>query len=249
MSDCIDHYDWQRADWPAPDNVHALVTTRQGGVSAAPYASMNLAGHVGDEPSAVAENRRRLRQCLGLDLEPKWLSQVHGTRIVDAALVADDEEADGSISSRPGLACVVMTADCLPVLLCDTNGSRVAAVHAGWRGLAAGALEAAVAKLGGPASELLAWMGPAIGPRRFEVGEEVRRAFVDKQEQAVAAFQAHGEGKWLADIYGLARLRLASVGVEQVYGGGDCTFEEEQRYYSFRRDKTTGRMASLIWFE
>jgi YfiH family protein len=249
MNDCIREYGWLVPDWPAPANVHAVVTTRRGGVSQGPYQGMNLAAHVGDEAGAVAENRRRLRDCLGLAAEPLWLSQVHGTRIVDVAGAAQDEEADGSISTLVGRACVVMTADCLPVLLCDRAGTRVAAVHAGWRGLVAGAVEAAVARLAGEPGELLAWLGPAIGPGNFEVGDEVRQAFLERDSGCAEAFRPHGDGKWLADIYQLARRRLAGVGVSRVYGGGACTFDEAERFYSYRRDRTTGRMASLVWFD
>jgi len=249
MKDCIKEYGWQVPDWPAPGNVHAVVTTRQGGVSLPPYDSMNLAAHVGDAPERVAENRRRLSDCLQLSVEPLWLNQVHGTRIVELGAAAADEEADGSVSRSPGRACVVMTADCLPVLLCDRAGGKVAAVHAGWRGLAAGAVEAAVRQLGGEPGELMAWLGPAIGPEHFEVGDEVRAAFIQDDVDAARAFRPHGGGKWLADIYQLARLRLLGVGVTRVYGGGACSFEEAERYYSYRRDKTTGRMASLIWFD
>jgi len=249
MSDCIKEYGWQVPDWPAPANVHAVVTNRLGGVSLPPYNSMNLATHVGDDAESVLENRRRLRACLQLPHEPLWLSQVHGTHIVDVAEAEPDTEADGSVSTRPGLTCVVMTADCLPVLLCDAAGSRVAAVHAGWRGLAAGAIEAAVRRLDGSPDSLMAWLGPAIGPRRFEVGDEVREIFLTDDAGAEPAFQAHGHGKWLADIYQLARLRLSRMGVSRVSGGGACTFDEMERYYSYRRENTTGRMASLIWFD
>lgn len=249
MKNCIKEYGWQVPDWPAPANVHSLVTTRQGGVSLPPYDSMNLASHVGDDPKRVAENRRRLRECLQLPEEPLWLSQVHGTRIVEQGQAMADEQADGSISRLPGRACVVMTADCLPVLLCDRAGSKVAAVHAGWRGLAAGAVEAAVQQLGGEPGELMAWLGPAIGPEHFEVGDEVRTVFTQDHVDAAEAFRPHGSGKWLADIYQLARLRLSRMGVTGVYGGGACSFHEAEKYYSYRRDKTTGRMASLIWFD
>jgi YfiH family protein len=247
--DCIQEYGWLVPQWRAPANVHAVVTTRRGGVSRSPYDSMNLAAHVGDEAESVAENRRRLRDCLHLEAEPLWLTQVHGTRIVDVDEAQQDVEADGSVSTTAGRACVVMTADCLPVLLCDQAGTRVAAVHAGWRGLAAGAIEAAVQRMDCAPDTVLAWLGPAIGPQRFEVGDDVRDTFLQDAAESGHAFRPHGSGKWLADIYELARLRLSRIGVPRVYGGGACTFEEAERYYSFRRDKTTGRMASLIWFE
>lgn len=237
--------DWIVPDWPAPAGVHALVTTRTGGASAGPYASMNLAAHVGDEAAAVTENRRRLRA--HLPAEPLWLAQVHGCRIVDAAAAAPGVEADGAFARRRGVVCAVLTADCLPVLLCDDAGTVVCAAHAGWRGLAGGVLEAAVAALGVPPARLMAWLGPAIGPQAFEVGAEVRETFLAHSPAAAAAFAARDNGKWLADLCRLATQRLNGVGVERVFGGGHCTYHEAGRFYSYRRDKTTGRMASLIW--
>ena len=225
MNPCIEEYGWNVPQWPAPANVHAVITTRSGGVSLPPYDSMNLAAHVGDDEDSVVENRRHLRHCLQLDCEPLWLTQVHGTRIVDVEQAQQGVEADGSVSTVAGCACVVMTADCLPVLMCDAVGTQVAAVHAGWRGLAAGAIEAAVQRFNCPPDSLL------------------------DDAATVDAFHPHAAGKWLADIYHLARLRLARMGVTQVYGGDACTYQEAERYYSFRRDKTTGRMASLIWFD
>jgi YfiH family protein len=240
-------------DWPAPPAVRAFTTTRAGGVSAGPYASLNLAGHVGDDPAAVAENRRRLGAALGLPAPPLWLEQVHGVGVVDAARAGPAPRGDGSWTERPGVVCAVLTADCLPVLLCDRAGSRVAAVHAGWRGLAAGVVEAGVAALGRPGEALMAWLGPAIGPVHFEVGGEVREAFVGRHPQAEAAFRPspgrrHG-GCWLADIYRLARVRLAALGVQAVYGGGLCTYADHARFYSYRRQPPGGRMASLIWLQ
>ncbi len=234
-----------KPDWPAPAKVHALVTTRAGGVSLPPYDSLNLGDHVGDEPAAVAENRRRLRALL--PAEPAWLKQVHGTTVALADGLAQPVEADAAAAFESGTVCAVLTADCLPVLFCDRRGSRVAAAHAGWRGLAAGVLEASVAALDCEPAEILAWLGPAIGPQAFEVGEEVREAFVRDLPAATAAFLPGQPGKWLADIYQLARLRLARAGVSQVYGGGLCTHADAERFYSYRRDKATGRMATLIW--
>ena len=233
--------------WPAPVTVCAVSTTRTGGASQPPYDSLNLASHVGDQGKAVFENRRRLLKQLNLAVEPAWLEQVHGDTVIDAGAVVGVPSADAGYTRQPGAVCAVMTADCLPVLFCDQRGEVVAAAHAGWRGLAAGVLEATVTAMAVPAGSLLAWLGPAIGPDVFEVGEEVRAAFVDRQAEAAVAFHRKDNGQWLADIYQLARLRLASVGVERVYGGGFCTFSDSQRFFSFRRQSTTGRMASLVW--
>ena len=236
-------------DWPAPANVHAAVTTRRGGVSAPPYDSFNLATHVEDDPAAVAANRARLRDALELPAEPLWLNQVHGTGVVDAAVAEQGNDADGAFATAPGAVCAVMTADCLPVLLCDRAGTRVAAAHAGWRGLLNGVVEAAVEALDSPPAELLAWLGPAIGPDAFEVGEEVRDAFLKDDPGAEEAFRPSPAGRWLADIYRLARRRLVRMGLSAVHGGGLCTFSDAERFYSYRRDGRTGRMASLIWLE
>ncbi len=234
-------------DWAVPANVKALQTTRNDGASRMPWASFNLGDHVGDDPAAVAANRQALRAAL--PGEPRWLRQVHGIVAVDAGQEAKTEAADAAIARRPGAVCVVMTADCLPVLLCDCRGSVVGVAHAGWRGLLGGVLESAVAAMAVAPGELLAWLGPAIGPRCFEVGTEVRDAFVARDASARAAFVATGPGKWLCDIYLLARQRLAQAGVGAISGGGGCTFSESARYFSYRRDRTTGRMASLIWLD
>lgn len=236
-----------KPQWPAPGQVRAVATTRGGGVSLAPYDSLNLAEHVGDDNAAVYENRRRLRQAL--PAEPLWLNQVHGTRVVDAADPSQPRSADASFTQRIGVVCAVMTADCLPVLFCDRKGSVVAAAHAGWRGLAAGILEATVDAMSVEPGQLLAWLGPAIGPQVFEVGGEVRDIFLAANGQAAAAFVARPNGQWLADLCQLARLRLQAVGISAVYGGGLCTYSDPERFYSFRRDRITGRMASLIWLE
>ena len=238
-------HDWIVPDWPAPPGVRALSTTRTGGVSTGPYASLNLAGHVGDDPASVAANRTRLRERLQLPAEPAWLEQVHGTGIVDLDAEAPGP-ADGAFASRPGRVCVVMTADCLPLLLCSRDGNRVAAVHAGWRGLAAGVIEAALDRLACPGEALLAWLGPAIGPGAFAVGEEVREVFTRHDARAAQAFQRRDDGLY-ADLYTLARQRLAARGVTAVHGGGRCTWSEPEQFYSYRRDGATGRMASLIW--
>lgn len=236
-------------DWPAPSAVHAAITTRKGGVSRPPFDSLNLAQHVGDDPVAVAENRARLTAAARLPATPVWLDQVHGTRVLDCARPGPDRKADAAISERRGEVCVVMTADCLPVLLCNSAGSRVAAVHAGWRGLAGGVIEAALAGFTDPADQLLAWLGPAIGPDAFEVGPEVRERFLRHDPAADNGFQQGRPGHWLADIYQLARLRLQRAGVGFIGGGDYCTVTDRERFYSYRRDGVTGRMASLIWIE
>jgi polyphenol oxidase len=236
---------WIIPDWPAPANVKALVTTRLGGVSGGPYASLNLGDHVGDDPQAVSANRALLRA--HLPGEPLWLKQVHTTHIAETASACGVPEADASIARQPHQVCVVLTADCLPVLLCDRAGSVVAAVHAGWRGLAAGVIEQTTANMNIAPENLLAWLGPAIGPDAFEVGDEVRAAFLAQNLAATHAFHPARPGKWLADLYHLARLRLAGQGIQQVYGGNFCTYRDSQRFFSYRRDQTTGRMASLVW--
>jgi YfiH family protein len=237
------------ADWPAPPQVRAYTSLRHGGVSRAPYDSFNLGDHVGDDPGAVAANRARLRQALALPGEPRWLRQVHGTRVVEAAGASPDTEADASYTLERGVVCAVLTADCLPVLLCDRAGTRVAAAHAGWRGLAAGVLERSVAALGVPGNEVVAWLGPAIGPTAFEVGAEVRAAFVQVDPAGVDAFKPNARGRFDADIYALARTRLLAAGVAAIYGGGGCTHSDAQRFFSYRRDGVCGRMASLIWLD
>jgi YfiH family protein len=232
-------------DWPAPARVHALVTTRAGGVSGAPYDTLNLGTAVGDHPEAVRENRARLRALL--PDEPRWLRQVHGTRVVDAAGVRALEEADGSFAMQPNVVCAVQMADCLPVLFADRAGTRVAAAHAGWRGLAGGVLEETVRALDTDPADLLAWLGPAIGPNAFEVGDEVRDAFLCQWPDAGSAFSPHGPGKWLGDLFLLGRQRLGDLGVGSIHGGGLCTHSDHVRFFSHRRDRISGRMAALIW--
>ena len=237
-------HDWLTPNWPAPARVKACITTRTGGVSLAPFDSFNLGEHVEDDPVAVAKNRQRLLSQLGC--QPAWLRQVHGVAVAHAdpaALL----EADASWTATPGIACTIMTADCLPVLFCDRAGMRVAAAHAGWRGLAAGVLEASLDALACAPDEVLVWLGPAIGPQAFEVGAEVRAAFVSAHPQAAGAFvPSANPGRFLADLYQLARIRLAARGVGAVYGGGFCTYNDP-RFYSYRRSARTGRFASLIW--
>jgi YfiH family protein len=243
-------------DWPAPKNVRALQTTRNGGVSATPYDSLNLGDHVGDAPLAVERNRMSLQSLFAS--EPVWLKQVHGTVVADAGQAACWPQADACISRHSGAVCVVMTADCLPVLLCDEQGSVVGAVHAGWRGLCDGVIEKTVHAMNAPPQTIMAWLGPAIGPQAFEVGEEVRAAFVAKQPEAATAFIATPESgrevgvkvnKYLADIYQLARLRLHALGITRIYGGGLCTYTDQERFFSYRRDGVTGRMGTFIWLE
>jgi YfiH family protein len=232
--------------WPAPSNVKALSTTRVGGASKGVWHGLNLGTHVGDDLAHVKANRAWLRQ--HLPAEPIWLSQVHGTDCVLAEAAATDRCADASISFQNEAVCVVMTADCLPVLFCNRAGTVVGAAHAGWRGLVAGVLEKTVASMNCPTQDILAWLGPAIGPQAFEVGGEVRESFLANDLAAGAAFVQHGD-KWLADIYQLARQRLNAIGVTAIYGGDFCTVTDSKRFYSFRRDGVTGRMGSLIWRE
>jgi YfiH family protein len=237
-------------DWPAPPVVRARVTTRRGGVSSAPFDGFNLGTHVGDSPEAVATNRARLRR--HLPAEPLWLDQVHGTEAVaaDAGGAGGVVCADASVSRTPGVVCAVMTADCLPVLFCDDASTVVAAAHAGWRGLVAGVLETTLRRMAVAPERVMAWLGPAIGPTAFEVGDEVRAAFLAVDPDAEGAFVAHAApGKWLADLFMLARLRLARAGVMRVYGGGLCTFNDADRFFSYRRDGRTGRFASLVWLD
>lgn len=238
-----------RPQWPAPSHVHACSTSRQSGVSEGVYAGLNLALHVEDSADHVMENRRRLKQQLNLPAEPLWLEQVHGKKVVDAGQVTcTPPQADASYSRHANTVCSVMTADCLPVLFCNRSGDRVAAAHAGWRGLADDVLEATISAMSEPAENLLAWMGPAIGAKAFEVGSEVRDVFIRQQEEAEEAFTENRPGHYLADIYQLASLRLKKQGVLSIYGGEYCTYTDADHFYSYRRDGKTGRQASMIWF-
>lgn len=245
---------WLIPEWPVPPTVRALSTLRVCGASRPPYASLNLAAHVGDAAMAVAKNRRSLRETAGLPVEPSWLSQVHGTRVADLDLDAGSAAgADAAITRQAGRVCAILTADCLPLLLATESGDRVAAAHAGWRGLAAGVIEATVKALECPPRELLVWLGPAIGPGHFEVGAEVREELLRSEAAgdpgAEAAFQLNDRGRFMADLYALARRRLTRLGVERIYGGGECTYTGADKYFSHRRDGSTGRQASLIWLE
>ncbi len=238
---------WITPDWPAPNRVKAISTTMAGGVSLPPYAGLNLGLHVGDKEQHVEQNRGILASKLGLNQPPLWLNQVHGVRVIKAEVpFTMPEDADGSWTQEKGLACAIMTADCLPVLITDNKGSFVCGLHAGWRGLCDGVIESALAQISVDPSTILVWLGPAIGPHAFEVGDEVRTAFLAKDTGAHLAFAPFGQ-KWKADLYQLARLRLKKLGVQQVFGGGYCTFQQKESFYSYRRDGVTGRMASLIW--
>ena len=236
---------WISADWPAPANVFAGTTLRGGGLSGGGYGSLNPALHVGDHAPKVYQNRQIIKQMLELPAEPVWLHQVHGSRVINIAETCRLEAADAGYSNRPGVVCAVLTADCLPILICSEDGQWVAALHAGWRGLLAGVIENCVRLLA--TNDLLAWLGPAIGPQAFEVGPEVRQAFCERNAVYDAAFYPGRNGKWQADIYRLARLAFAQLGVDRIYGGGFCTVSEPESFYSYRRDRVTGRMASLIW--
>jgi YfiH family protein len=281
-------------EWPAPARVRCAFTLRTGGVSVAPYDSLNVGAHVGDVGDAVGENRRRVREGLGLPAEPVWLQQVHGVGVADldekpargaagmgsaevradaeaalvresvgagapvaldlaraseASRVSEPVRADAVVTRVPGRVCVIQVADCMPVLFAARDGSAVGAAHAGWRGLAAGVLEETVRQLGVRPSELIAWLGPTIGQKHFEVGDDVRIAFMSRDSNAASAFAANARGRWQCDLYELARRRLAALGIKDVFGGGWCTFADAARFFSFRRDGQCGRMAALIWME
>ncbi|MGO9634782.1 MAG: peptidoglycan editing factor PgeF [Steroidobacteraceae bacterium] len=240
---------WLTPQWPAPPAVCALSTQRGGGVSAAPYATLNLGDHVGDLPAAVAENRRRLRIAADLPAEPRWLAQVHGIRVADLDVGGSTASADGAHTRRPGRICAILSADCLPLLFAAESGEAVAAAHAGWRGLAGGVIEATVRALALDPGTLLAWLGPAIGPRHFEIGAEVREELLRGDGGAEAAFTPNARGRFMADLQALARRRLARLGIERIYGGGECTFSHPDKYFSHRRDGRTGRQATLIWLK
>ncbi len=235
-------------DWPVPANVRALQTTRSGGLSSKPYDSLNLGTHVGDVPMVVARNRMLLNSML--PSEPVWMEQVHGKTVASADAAGCVVTADACIARQRGSVCVVMTADCLPILLCDQQGSVVAAIHAGWKGLAAGVVEATVHAMRVDASQLMAWFGPAISQDAFEVGAEVREVFVSHDSASDTAFQPQAEeGKYHADLYALARLRLQALGVTQIYGGDRCSYRERETFFSYRRDGVTGRMGTFIWLD
>jgi hypothetical protein len=239
--------EWIEPDWPVPERVRVVSTLRMGGASKGPYAALNLAAHVGDDPGSVSENRRRLREAAGLPGKPLWLEQVHGCDVVLHEGDIGVPRADAAVARAPGRVCAVMTADCLPIVLADRAGTRVAVAHAGWRGLAGGVIEATVAAIGGDAAELVAWLGPAISEAAFEVGPEVREAFVARLAASDACFSPNERGRFQADLQALARLALARSGVGSVHGGGWCTATDAARFFSYRRDGATGRMATLAW--
>ena len=238
---------WLVPDWPAPANIHAATTLRTGGVSLGAFSSLNPAAHVSDDNERVRQNRQIIRAMLNLPAEPIWLEQIHSNRAVKAVKTASLGQADASYTNESGVVCAVMTADCLPLLVCSTDGTQIAAIHAGWRGLLSGVITNTVVAM--QQQDFLVWLGPAIGPDCFEVGPEVREDFLEKSASFNDAFKRQGNGKWLADIYQLARIELAVLGIINVYGGTHCTFTEHERFYSYRRESQTGRMATLIWRE
>lgn len=233
-------------NWSAPSRIQACCTTRQGGVSAEPFDSLNLALHVGDDPALVAQNRKLLRDQLELPAEPCWINQTHGTQTVTLERDAS-RDADAAVTRVPGTIAVVMTADCLPILLCNQTGSEVGAVHAGWRGLQAGVVQSALATMNSPNHQLIAWIGPGISQACFEVGDEVRAAFIDSMPHAQAFFSANRRGHWLCDLAGLAEQVLKAQGVGEICRDSHCSYRDADRFFSYRRSATTGRMASLIW--
>ena len=240
---------WIVPDWPAPKRVRAVTTTRAGGVSTGPYTSLNLGDGVGDDLRAVASNRAELTRRLSLPADPLWLTQAHGRQVVHVRDAVDAVQADASIANAAGLVCAVTTADCLPVLFCDFAGTCVAAAHAGWRGLAAGIIEATIEALPSSVDQLFAWLGPAISSQSYQVGNEVRERFVRQHVSNRSAFTPSSQHRWFADLYQLARNQLRSKGIQHIFGGGFCTYSDTRRFFSYRRDGTTGRMASLIWID
>jgi YfiH family protein len=240
---------WLTPDWQAPSSVRALSTFRGGGASISPYQSLNLGAQVGDMPAAVAENRRRLRAAAELPAEPAWLDQVHGIEVANLDRAAPRAPADAALTRRRGQVCAILAADCLPVLFAADSGDAVAAAHAGWRGLAAGVIEATVRALGVPPRSLHVWLGPAIGQRHFEIGPEVRDLLLRDDPAAAAAFEPNARGRFLADLPALARRRLQKLGIERIAGGGECTYQRPDRYFSHRRDGNTGRQATLVWLD
>jgi len=237
-----------RPEWPAPANIHAAMTTRWGGGSLPPYDSLNLGDHVGDDLRTVTNNRALVEQQLRLPSQVRWLHQTHSTIAVQ--VTGSDCEGDASYSKKSGVVCAVMTADCLPLLVCNREGTEVAAIHAGWRGLHDGIIESTIARLDSAPDQLMVWLGIAIGPDQFEVGAEVRRQFINEDGSAENAFKPSSrEGYWLADIYRLARIRLNRLGIDDIYGGGLCSYSDSEAFFSYRRDGVTGRMGALIWME
>ena len=241
--ECID------ADWPAAGNIRAFTTTRLSGYSQGDYAGLNLASHVNDNLFDVEKNRQLLVDQLALPAQPLWLNQVHGIGVVNAVTASQLVTADAAYSDQKNKVCAILTADCLPVLICNRQGTKVAAVHAGWRGLLAGVIEETINSMQEPAENILIWLGPAIGSQAFEVGEEVKQAFVHDIPETEPAFKANRAGHYLADLYQIAKIRLNKIGVQSVSGGDYCTYTDSIRFYSYRRQENTGRMATLIWME
>ena len=239
------HPQWIVPDWPAPARVRALVTTRAGGISSGPYASLNLGFHTDDDPANAAQNRARLQQ--HLPQPPKWLAQVHGAAVVDADALTHVPEADASVAREPGTVCAILVADCVPILLADRAGTCVGAAHAGWRGLAAGVIANTVARMAAAPADLIAYIGPGIGPTAFEVGDDVLSAFCASNPELERAFAPLRPGKWLCDLPRLAREALNRAGIIAIWGGKLCTYSDPARFYSYRRDRITGRMAALVW--
>ncbi len=243
---------WLVPDWPAPANIHAATTLRTGGVSKEPYLSLNPAIHVNDLIERAIQNRKIISDMLNLPSEPVWLDQIHSNRIIKAEQTVMPQQADASYSSDSGVVCTIMTADCLPLLICSKDGEKIAAIHAGWRGLLSDVITHSISELISQPpltklNELLVWLGPAIGPNCFEIGIEVHEAFIDKSKIYEKAFKIQNNGKYLADIYQLARIELNALGITDIYGGTYCTMTEKERFFSYRRDNQTGRMATLIW--
>lgn len=239
------------ANWPAPDRIKAGTSLRSGGVSEAPYDQLNLGDHVGDSEKNVIANREIIASHLNLPDQPIWIQQIHGTKAVEARLENLYQEADASFTDKAGTVCVVLTADCLPVLICNKKGTHIAAAHAGWRGLVNGVIESTLNKLNLPSEDLLVWLGPAISRKHFEVGSEVRDQFLQELSNAESAFTPSPRpNHWMADLYELARIRLRKQGITQIYGGEYCTYANKEQFYSYRRDgANSGRMASLIWID
>lgn len=236
-------------DWPAPNHIKAFTTTRLNGVSSTPFQSFNLAHHVGDSIDHVLKNRALLKNNLKLPNEPIWLNQAHSNHVINLDQNNSDEIADGSYTTHKNKVCVILTGDCLPILLCDKTGKEIAAVHGGWRGLLAGVIESALMYFKSSPENIYAWLGPAIGPQVYEVGDDVRDPFIAVDKNATHAFKPYKQSKWLANIYLLAQQRLEKYGVTAIYGGNHCTYSEADKFFSHRRDKETGRMANLIWIE
>ena len=240
---------WLQIDWPAPPGVRVLSSFRSGGASAPPYDSLNLGDHVGDDPRAVAENRRQLQLAAGLPAEPVWLEQVHGVNVADLDSHGPYGPADAALTRRFGRVCAILTADCLPVVIASESGETIAAAHAGWRGLKDGVIGATVQAMGVAPQRLIVWLGPAIGPRHFEVGAEVREAFLEVDSKNIDAFVGNARGRFMADLALLARRQLGRLGITRIYGGGECTYTRADRYFSHRRDGITGRQGTFIWRE